>query len=259
MLAAKRARRNPGARVCSRRSHRGSRAARSRRRSKSQRARKHHKGSRLGIVTRSSADWIQTSEGSWSKARVPQTRGLSRQHNRFLKYLFKGAATTVVTQRNKDPIHARYERLLDGGTKPTLAKLSLARRIAATVLRIWKDEEEYDPERASLSPKTREGQAMARSGESVRQQRSEHAAAKRVRTPRMAWPRRRASLFFLADGPPPGGPTRKRCPSEEPNEAMADRGPDGRMVPTVSWRAHTPTNRGAMELPSNRILRPSGS
>ena len=111
----------------------------------------------LGIVTRSSADWIQTSEGSWVKARVPQTRGLSRQHNRFLKYLFKGAATTVVTQRNKDPIHARYERLLDGGTKPTLAKLSLARMIAATVLRMWKDEEEYDPERAGLPSKTREG------------------------------------------------------------------------------------------------------
>jgi transposase len=111
----------------------------------------------LGIVTRSSADWIQTSDGSWVKARVPQTRGLSRQHNRFLKHLFKGAATTVVTQRHKDPIYQRYQRLLDGGTKPTLAKLSLARMIAATVLRMWKDEEEYDPERASLSPKTREG------------------------------------------------------------------------------------------------------
>jgi len=111
----------------------------------------------LGIVTRSSADWIQTSDGSWVKARVPQTRGLSRQHNRFLKYLFKGAATTVITQRNKDPTHARYERLLDGGTKPTLAKLSLARMIAATVLRMWKDEEEYDPERAGLPSKTREG------------------------------------------------------------------------------------------------------
>jgi hypothetical protein len=53
-------------------------------------------------------------------------RGLSRQHNRVLKSIFKGAATTVITQRNKDPIHARYQRLLDGGTKPTLAKLSLA-------------------------------------------------------------------------------------------------------------------------------------
>jgi transposase len=111
----------------------------------------------LGIVTRSSSDWVQTADGAWIKARVPQTRGLSRQHNRFLKHIFKGAATTVITQRNKDPIHARYERLLDSGTKPTLAKLSLARMIAATVLRMWKDEEEYDPGRFGLSTHTRKG------------------------------------------------------------------------------------------------------
>jgi len=111
----------------------------------------------LGIVTRSSSDWVQTADGAWIKARVPQTRGLSRQHNHFLKSIFKGAATTVITQRNKDPIHARYERLLDGGTKPTLAKLSLARMIAATVLRMWKNEEEYDPGRAGLPTQTRKG------------------------------------------------------------------------------------------------------
>lgn len=111
----------------------------------------------LGIVTRSSSDWVQAADGGWIKARVSQTRGLSRQHNRFLKHVFKGAATTVITQRNKDPIHARYQRLVDGGTKPTLAKLSLARMIAATVLRTWKDEEEYDPGRAVQSAETREG------------------------------------------------------------------------------------------------------
>jgi transposase len=111
----------------------------------------------LGIVTRSSSDWVQAADGGWIQARVPQTRGLSRQHNRVLKSLFKGAATTVITQRNKDPIYARYERLLDGGTKPTLAKLSLARMIAATVLRMWKDEKEYDPGRGDPSAATREG------------------------------------------------------------------------------------------------------
>jgi transposase len=111
----------------------------------------------LGIVTRSSSDWVQGADGAWVKTRVPQTRGLSRQHNHFLKSIFKGAATTVITQRNKDPIYGRYERLLDGGTKPTLAKLSLARIIAATVLRMWKDEEEYDPGRAGPSTEMREG------------------------------------------------------------------------------------------------------
>ena len=62
--------------------------------------------------------------------------------------MITASTTTVITQRNKDPIYARYERLVDGSTKPTLAKLSLARTIAATVLRMWKDEEEYDPKRA---------------------------------------------------------------------------------------------------------------
>jgi transposase len=109
----------------------------------------------LGIVTRSSSDWVQTPDGSWIKARVAQTRGLSRQHNHVLKDIFKGAATSVIIQRNKDPLYGRYERLLDGGTKPTLAKLSLARMIAATVLRMWKDEKEYDPGRASPPAKTR--------------------------------------------------------------------------------------------------------
>ncbi len=111
----------------------------------------------LGIVTRSSSDWVQTADGTWVRARLPQTRGLSRQHNHFLKSIFKGAATTVITQRNKDPVYARYERLLEGGTKPTLAKLSLSRTIAATVLRMWKDEEVYNPRRAKSSTNAREG------------------------------------------------------------------------------------------------------
>ncbi len=61
-------------------------------------------------------------------------------------------------------------------------------------------------------------------------------------------------MFVLAHGLPPGGPRHKLCPSEEPNEAMADRGPDGRMVPTIPWRAITPTNRAAIGLPANRIF-----
>jgi hypothetical protein len=66
-------------------------------------------------------------------------------------------------------------------------------------------------------------------------------------------------MFFLAYGLRPGGPTRKLCPFEEPNEAMAGTGPDGRMVPTSLWRAHAPTNRDAAGLPSNRILPKSSS
>ena len=66
-------------------------------------------------------------------------------------------------------------------------------------------------------------------------------------------------MNFLADGQKPGGSRDKLCPSEEPNEAMADRGPDGRMVPTILWRTHMPTNREATRLHSNRIVRASHS
>ncbi len=52
----------------------------------------------------------------------------------LLKSIFKGAATTVITQRKKDPIYARTERPLDSGTKPMLAKLSLARFVISQVL-----------------------------------------------------------------------------------------------------------------------------
>ena len=65
-------------------------------------------------------------------------------------------------------------------------------------------------------------------------------------------------MNVLANGLEPEGPTDKLCPFEEPKEAMADRGPDGRMVPTFPWRTHMPMNRDA-RLPSNRIFKPSRS
>jgi hypothetical protein len=65
-------------------------------------------------------------------------RGLNRNGNRTLKQVFKGAATTVIQQRPDDPLYTYYERLLANGTKPTLAKVSLARKIAATALAMWK-------------------------------------------------------------------------------------------------------------------------
>jgi hypothetical protein len=68
-----------------------------------------------------------------------------------LKDIFKGAATTVITLAPEDPIYSDYQRLLAAGTKPNLAKLTLARKIAATVLAMWKKEERYTPEKIRLS------------------------------------------------------------------------------------------------------------
>ena len=99
----------------------------------------------LGIVMRSSSDWVRTATGRWVKAEVQQTRGLNRNFNRTLKRIFKGAATTVITQGKHDPVYYHYERLLDGGTKPNLAKLTIARQLASIVLALWRSGEAYDP------------------------------------------------------------------------------------------------------------------
>jgi transposase len=100
----------------------------------------------LGVVTRSSADWLRK-DGKWVRSEVRQTRGLNRNRQPLLKSVFKGAATTVIGLMHADPLYADYVRMLEAGTKPNLAKLTLARRIAATVLSMWKHEEEYDPKR----------------------------------------------------------------------------------------------------------------
>jgi transposase len=104
----------------------------------------------LGIVMRSSSDWTRDGD-RWVRAQVNKTRGLSRSFNHTLKYVFKGAASTVVTKHAGHPLHQHYERMLSAGTKPNLAKLTWARKIAATALVMWKNEEKYDPERHGTS------------------------------------------------------------------------------------------------------------
>jgi transposase len=99
----------------------------------------------LGIVMRSSSDWVRNKNGSWERAEVQKTRGLNLNHNHTLKNIFKGAATTVVSRLETEPLHQDYERLIAAGTKPNLAKLTIARKIAAIALSMWKSKEKYDP------------------------------------------------------------------------------------------------------------------
>jgi transposase len=99
----------------------------------------------LGIVMRSSSDWVRNKNGAWARADVQKTRGLNLNHNRVLKNIFKGAATVVITHMKDEPLHQDYQRIIAAGTKPTLAKLTLARKIAAIALSMWKSKEEYAP------------------------------------------------------------------------------------------------------------------
>jgi transposase len=103
----------------------------------------------LGIVMRSSSDWVRDKNEQWQRAQVQQTRGLNLTHNHHLKAIFKGAATTVIAQHPDEPLNLAYQHWLAAGTKPNLAKVSLARKIATIALMMWKTEEEYDSSKHS--------------------------------------------------------------------------------------------------------------
>ena len=101
----------------------------------------------MAVDTRSSSDWERDARLGWVRQPVTQCRGLNRNRHPLLKEVFKGAAMSVITLMPEHPLARNYQRLLEAGTKPTLARLTLARQIAATVLAMWKNMEAYDPSR----------------------------------------------------------------------------------------------------------------
>lgn len=107
----------------------------------------------LAIVTRASSEWKRdSSRDGWQHVRGSvQTRGLNRNCCSQLKAVFKGAAITVIAKPN--PLRQHFDQLLANGTKVHLARLTIARRIAAATLAIWKKKEDYDPTKhQSLKP-----------------------------------------------------------------------------------------------------------
>src|SRR5271157_1693671 len=104
----------------------------------------------LALETRSSADY-QMVNGQLERRNKPVfIRGLNLNHNHDLKNLFKSAATTA--SGSNGPFRLFYENLLGKGIKPELARLTLARKIAAITLHVWKKGEPFDPE--YLKPQT---------------------------------------------------------------------------------------------------------
>jgi len=69
-------------------------------------------------------------------------RGLNWNHNHELKNLFKAAATTASVCPG--PLREFYQGLLAKGMQPAMARLTLARKIAAITLKLWKKGETFD-------------------------------------------------------------------------------------------------------------------
>lgn len=87
----------------------------------------------LGIVNRGSSE---TSE----------RKRLNRNANHLLKYVLKIAAKEAVSPKTKENTFKRhYNRLLQNGTTPENASLTIARSILSVMYGIWKKGEDYKP------------------------------------------------------------------------------------------------------------------
>jgi hypothetical protein len=73
-----------------------------------------------------------------------QIRGLNQNHNHEMKEIFKSTATRASC--GLGPFREFYVGLLDKGMKPEMARLTLARKIAAITLTLWKRGERFDAE-----------------------------------------------------------------------------------------------------------------
>jgi hypothetical protein len=105
----------------------------------------------LAVVTRVSGEY-EIIEGQVRRSkRKPLPRGLNHNYNRVLKNVFKGAALTAAY---RGPFKEVFDRRVANGTEPNLALLTLARKIAAITLALWKKGEPFDIERHRLSEQT---------------------------------------------------------------------------------------------------------
>ena len=71
-------------------------------------------------------------------------RGLNRNHNHDLKNIFKGAATRAAITAG--PLQDFYAAMVARGMKASMARLTLARKIAAITLLVWKKGVCFDAE-----------------------------------------------------------------------------------------------------------------
>ena len=98
----------------------------------------------LALETRNSAEYRMVHGQLQRSKKVVAIRGLNKNHNHDLKNLFKGAAMRAAAVEG--PFQKFYAALLAKGMKPPMARLTLARKIAAITLIVWKKGVRFDAE-----------------------------------------------------------------------------------------------------------------
>jgi transposase len=103
----------------------------------------------FAVVTHTSAEYTVHEGRPVRRRRRPMTRGLNRNHNRVAKEVFKSAATAATARTG--PLQDWYKGLLTRGMREELARVTLARKLAALTLHVWKTGEAYDPANLTTS------------------------------------------------------------------------------------------------------------
>lgn len=78
---------------------------------------------------------------------LTESESLNRNINHLLKKVFNTAGKSGCAQ---EPLKPAYEARVAQGMEPSLALLTIARKLAATTLSIWKRGEQYSLERMKL-------------------------------------------------------------------------------------------------------------
>ena len=98
----------------------------------------------LGVETHDSAQHRYV-DGQLQRSKKPQQiRGLNQNYNHAMQDIFKSAALSASCWAG--PLQGFYTGLLVKGMKPEMARLTLARKIAAITLTLWKKGGSFDAE-----------------------------------------------------------------------------------------------------------------
>lgn len=104
----------------------------------------------FGVVTKNSSEY-EIIDGQRRRRNKPaRNRGLNKNYNRVLKRVFKGAAQTAISS---EPFKEYYQRLIDNKMRPEMARLTVARKISAITLNVWKKGEPFDPDKVNQAAK----------------------------------------------------------------------------------------------------------
>src|SRR5579864_7623870 len=98
----------------------------------------------LALQTYSSGEYRFVEGRLQRSKRLLAIRGLNTNHNHDLKNIFKGAAIRAAVVPG--PFQEFYAALVARGMKPAMARLTLARKIAAITLLVWKKGAHFDAE-----------------------------------------------------------------------------------------------------------------